>query len=899
MSLILLVMFATAGLTAAPLFVDLNGYKEQLTKAIEQTTGLVPEINGEISISFLPTPTVEVTNIVIKNNQDGSSGENLVKIDKIVVLSSFHKILMGDVDIKTIQLLQPVIELEKKADGSKNWTFVKNKIEENSNSPDVNFPETILVKNGTVLYVADNKTKIFDYINSEINIDSINGPFNIKGNYSSNAKDIRFEGDIGKINAESDAKLSLGSDGFDFLFEGKFKLGKTNTIQGSVIGDITNLNKIAAASFSNGSLLSSVKYPGNAKLNGEFVLSSEKISFGDLKIESEVIKGTGDVDYLFPSSDKGNSLWDIVANFEFIDLDGLFKNEEGKSPFDSGAVIDYYAINYEKEGFSDYKFNISKDLSARFKLDINKIIYNESQINNLVLDTDVFSGKAIIHSFNAKLPSNGSIELIGNIDHNGVRPILNGRIKSSGGSLRDIITWLMPEYSFIPNGKMQEYLFSSDITMTPQKIDFRDIYASFDRALVTGEVSILPVKTVPSIDVILKIDRVDLDAYGVTDKIYKIIQGNYEDFSKNNIDSLWLKNTNTKYNISIDAKDINYNNSSIESLVTSVNINKGVLNIPQLVLQSDKMIMSGNMFVNMLKLRPMIKVNMRAPLIDTAFFLRGSQEESEESPNNSGWIWSQEKFNLGGIGRFDIDLKSATGYFRHGELQMKNIILEGAARKTVFDVENATASLYGGKAVLKGSVGLTEDSPSFGLSLILSNLDADGFLSLFRPDNTIDGRLYLTTKMKTFGDNPTKWIQNLAIDGKVSGRNIYINGIDLEKIMNESKEIYSVIDMDQIVKEAMDSGKTKFLAIDGAVTSSGVVLSFKNTKLATSMSRGVFVGNTSLGDFTTKGFARFSYKPEKRKVISIGVRIEGDVFDPETTIDTTQLDSYITAKGER
>ncbi|MCE3233231.1 MAG: putative assembly protein [Rickettsiaceae bacterium] len=886
-------MFLIAGLIAAPLLVNLNGYKNELALTIKASTGLDPQINGSVSVSFIPRPSIIVTNVTVPNTKEGTS-PNIISIESVEVGSSFQSLLSGKVDIKKVELIHPFLELEEYPNGKKNWDLVREAFKARDTSGKFQFPDKIGIKNGTVTVSSAGKKRTIDYITAEVSADSVNGPFGMEGNFSNNSHVIKFEGNVGELREGASAEFNMSSDSFSIGMKGKYSPNDDGKIQGSVNGRVTNLSGFVESIFESSSILSNVKSTEKMDLKGDFLISNSMVSFNNIDISSDSLKGKAVLEALFNLKVAETNLqWDATLNIEKIDFDKLL-TEEAKPTTKGDTEIDYYASTMNSMTLSDFKFDMPQALSAMINFSIKEVTYNKQKIENLKIEADIFDGKAIINSVSADMPGKSSLRFVGNIENNGTRPILHGKAELSGASLREFAVWLQPDYSFIPEGEAGEYLLSGDVEVTPQRIDISNGAISVDKSLIEADVSIRPASTVPVVKAGIKIDNLDLDRYKFTDKIHENVADFIATASKTSLERSWLQLFGVKLDFTLDANDIVYNGYNIKNVVSSLSVSRGIFDLQRLLINSDSATFNLRTYINIAQENPRMDIVVRSSGFDTALF---RPQKSETAKAEEKGEWSNKPFNFMGIARFEGRTSLAFKSFRHKNLLLENLVIDGETQRKIFTFKRAVADLYGGKAVVNGSFGISEDAPSLGISAVLSNVGADGLLKNFSDKYNISGGVFLSGTLKTVGKSPSAFITNMVADAKFSGRNIIFNNFDLEQIIRKSQSLYSVIDMDAVVKEASTTGTTLFDSIDGHLTTAGGILKATDFQLATRLSRGVFAGNVNLVNFDMNGVAKIVYKPEATKKVTLDMDMKGKLDDVVTNLNTKDLETYITDKG--
>lgn len=896
MALVLAVMFAVAGLIAAPLFIDIDSYKNKLLETVKLSTGLDAKINGDAKITFFPSPKITVHNISIENKAKGTSNVAIIKVDSIDVRSSFYSIFSGSIDIKDITLIHPVIEIERLADGTTNWQTLQKDLESSALKQNIDFPDNISIKNGTIAYNEKQKRVAIDYISANVESASAIGPFYMQGNFSSDAIVVKFDGTIGKLEEGSRSYFNLSSDSLTLRMDGIYDTTKGGSIYGDIEGKTTNLSAVTELLFDNSGVFSSVKSKEELSLEGKFNISSKIARFRQVTIKSGSINGKADVDALFSPNAGGPLQWDMNVLFSNINIDKLTELPTAEKKSKTG-VIDYYASSLSEQGIANYNFDISRNLSAQVDFTIDNMTYNKQEIKNLKIDADIFSGKAAIHKFGADLPGNSSVELTGNIEHNGTRPLLRGQINASGEKFREVVNWIFPNSEFIPENKMKEFSFTSNIKMTPHKINLSDLYASFDESLITGNVLIRPKSTIPVITANISIDRLDMDSYGFT----YFIQNKVKTFGKNitnqNLATSWLKTLNMKYDVNIDSRDIRFNGFDLKSASTSFVLQQGIFKIQKFLVSSKDISLNAVSLINLNTANPTIEIVAKSNNFDTSIIRQKSVVEAAN--DNEKWTWSTKPFDLMGIDRFNGNFKLSFRNLKHDNLLARNLVINATLAKKVLSFSKFNGKLYGGKFDINGSVGVDQLNPSMGISIALSNVDIKGLMSnIYNSDyEDINGTLYLSGIVRTFGKNPNKWINELELEGKIAAKSVIINSFDLDNIILKSRKLYSVIDMDEIVKKSIESGSTKFDSINGKINAGRGIMQVRDLNLRNKFSRGILAGNMSLKTFETKSIAKISFWPERGKKVTLKVNFDGAIDNLKRQIDTADLEQYITDKG--
>src|SRR5262245_7377671 len=105
---------------ASPFFVDLNNYKAEIAAQAKKATGRDLAIDGDISLSILPTPGVTVSGIRF-GNAPGGSVPDMATLESAKVKVALMPLISGQVVVEEVELDKPTFIFEKFKDGSGNW----------------------------------------------------------------------------------------------------------------------------------------------------------------------------------------------------------------------------------------------------------------------------------------------------------------------------------------------------------------------------------------------------------------------------------------------------------------------------------------------------------------------------------------------------------------------------------------------------------------------------------------------------------------------------------------------------------------------------------------------------------------------------------------------------------
>ena len=111
-----------AALFLVPSFLDWEGFKPEITERLEAIAGRTLAIDGPLKVSILPTPTIKATDLRLAN-VPGAANADMARIKSLELKLALGPLLGGEIAVTGLEMTEPVIELQRLADGQPNWLF--------------------------------------------------------------------------------------------------------------------------------------------------------------------------------------------------------------------------------------------------------------------------------------------------------------------------------------------------------------------------------------------------------------------------------------------------------------------------------------------------------------------------------------------------------------------------------------------------------------------------------------------------------------------------------------------------------------------------------------------------------------------------------------------------------
>ncbi len=531
-----LLVILVAAVLVGPSFIDWNSHKGQVERQVEELTGRKLTIAGDISISVLPAPALIAQDIAFAN-ADGAEAENMVELGSIEVRVALAPLFSGEIQVSKVIIVEPVIELEKFADGGNNWTIAINDTgdEASTAGSDEAAAETgvsgggalgditldhFAIEKGVVVYRdrASGATHIVDDINATLKAATLQGPFEATGRLRALDIPIGFE---------------IGIDG---VFQGRtvpvtaVVTAGVDAAKVSVSGNILNLleepifhGRLAVSSPSVGRLASLVGAAGlPSVLNAPLALDTEISGSAEGATASELMLSLGE------TTANGNldvALGDVPQiavglSIPHLDADAWLAgtNATSSSATEDSDQADGQTEVAETTGTGDavdagpLKIKIPDGIAANVDLVVESIAYRKEKAGPVRLSAGLAGGEVTVSQLSAQLPGAADIAMFGFLSAPAGEPSFNGEIDVNVGDSRGLSRWLGLDFDAVPSDRMRRLSLSAALVGNTENLQIKNLAASFDSTNVQGGIT-LALRNRLSFGAALNLDSIDLDPY--------------------------------------------------------------------------------------------------------------------------------------------------------------------------------------------------------------------------------------------------------------------------------------------------------------------------------------------------------------------------------------------------
>jgi uncharacterized protein involved in outer membrane biogenesis len=536
-----IVILIIAVALVAPFFVDLNNYKPQIEAQAKAATGRDLKIEGPISLSLLPLPSVSVSGVKF-GNAPGGSAANMAEIESATVKVALMPLLSHKAEITNVVLAHPTIVLEKLKDGTANWQLTPvGGATNGGTTPTTPAPVTptpstsgtdasaggwdvkidgASIQDGTLIYrdlAAGTEQKI-EKFNVDLSMDSLKGPFDAKGGLVAMNLPLTFTIKAGSMDAGApmpiEVTLGLGDGKGTFSFSGQADMAAASDatkpiVTGKVSAKAQNVADLMAALGS--APPASPALAQSFSLDGDVTAGQQAADLKNLNLALGDVQAQGGV------SAKYGAATQVDANLAVgrVDLDKLMPApaKAGSTPAPSTSPPANNTVAAPAAPFT-----LPGGIIANVTATVEQIAYQGKAIDGTKLVAQLKDGQLNLTQFSAQLPGNTAFTLSGVLAPKAGQPNFTGALKASSDNLREVADMFAKgALNSVPSDRLRKLALTSRLNASTAQIEIADLNAQLDASKLSGGVIVaLPdaaKRKRMAFGVGLSVDKINVDGY--------------------------------------------------------------------------------------------------------------------------------------------------------------------------------------------------------------------------------------------------------------------------------------------------------------------------------------------------------------------------------------------------
>lgn len=307
-----IIVLLIAVVVAVPMLIPSAVYKERVVALVKAQTGRDLTIGGDVGLSFFPSLAVKVENVDLSNASWGKD-KSMASMKELRAAIKLLPLFKGDVEIDSFVLVDPIIHLEVKADGTPNWQFnsaaapapapadaaASSSGDSASSSLNQIRLGEVSIKNGSATYrnAQSGQSLAFEAVNLDLSLPGLDDPFSADGTLTWNSEPLTFSLMAERPRALTEGgptpvEFSLSSSKLNTTYKGSFQAFDSVKFTGGVDLDVPSVRNLALWL---GSPLPAGKGFGPLKIHGEAQGSGTTFSFNNAKLSFDGMNATGKV----------------------------------------------------------------------------------------------------------------------------------------------------------------------------------------------------------------------------------------------------------------------------------------------------------------------------------------------------------------------------------------------------------------------------------------------------------------------------------------------------------------------------------------------------------------------------------------------------------------------------
>jgi hypothetical protein len=463
LTLTALLILVLSALFAAPLFIDWNDYR--------------PAFGGKVHLVLLPAPELRFDDVKVADEQ-GRLDQPFLEARSIEAWLNIGALLSGTVEARKIAIVDPILRLDVKADGTGNWSDVGRRGVALPFAPKDVLLDEVSVSGGRIEITKQGAPRlVLDDVSGSASAQSLSGPYKVSAAYSYDGRpqELRFSTSAPDAAGLFRIKSSLRDidRNTSYVLDGGVTgLGATPTYDGTIIVRAAN---VVPGNGEAVDLESDIQPSGPVRrdksllfeLKGPLKATPDRAELPefDLTVHAkghpQIFKGR----LAFDFGERLQATGELAASF--VDLDALFAApgaEERPSP----AAVLYLLAEELLDGAAEFgegtlgivveQAGLGGDLLGAVELALVK--------KNDALTVD---------RLKAVLPGDNRIEASGRLSRGEFGPVFAGPIALAGAGLQPLIRWAVGDRGMSGQAAAGDFTFTANATIGDGALALADV----------------------------------------------------------------------------------------------------------------------------------------------------------------------------------------------------------------------------------------------------------------------------------------------------------------------------------------------------------------------------------------------------------------------------------------
>jgi hypothetical protein len=466
-----------SALFAAPLFIDWNDYRSVFETQATNLLGRQVKVGGKVHLVLLPAPELRFDDVKVAD-QEGRLDRPLLEARSLEAWLNIGALLTGTIEARKIAIVDPILRLDVKEDGSGNWSDVGRRGVALPFAPKDVLLDEVSVSGGRIEVAKQGVSQFtLEDVSGDLSAQSLSGPYKVSAVYMFAGRPQRLRFSTSEPDAAGLFRIKSSLSDLDrntgYVFDGGVSgLGAKPRFEGTVIVRAANL---LSADSGEGAEAESDAQPAESaprdksllyELKGPIVATPDRADLPDFDLtihargHPQIFKGR--LALVFAEHTKANA--ELAAGF--VDLDALLAvpgAEERPAPAEVLYLLATELLSQAGE-FGE----------GTLALAIEQAGLGGDLVGTVDLALAAKDGTLAVEHLKAVLPGENRIEASGQLTAGAFGPVFAGPIRIEGSKLKPLTRWAVGDRDMSGQASAGDFIFTANATIGDGELTLAD-----------------------------------------------------------------------------------------------------------------------------------------------------------------------------------------------------------------------------------------------------------------------------------------------------------------------------------------------------------------------------------------------------------------------------------------
>ncbi|NBO18426.1 MAG: AsmA family protein, partial [Proteobacteria bacterium] len=639
---IALVMFLVGLALVMQGLIDTRNFRDELTRIIQLQTKRKVAIRGNVSVSLLPTPTLFVPGVELRDPAVGETAPTpSATVDMIKIQVSLLSLLSQDAKITHISFEHPVLEVVRAEDNLIHWGWVNSSLlEAMSDRGMADSSMSVDISNGRIIY-RDISTEEMTKIES-INLHVVNGrKLNIGGGFTTYGHAMNFTLDTDSVSgndlgAERPVSFNMSSDDNSTLnLQGTLAFkDELPVVKGKLVMNLEDaMTWVQAREGDKSSLFDAIsgkqeekKSQRPLKLSGDWEQTGLTGELKDLRIEGLNSAGIGNLMLTWKDWKPAISADLHFSAIEYYNWEHLIQT----AFFRPEAVLRRMYHTSDE----DHPSPLPRNVVLNFKIKADEVYFGDQSWHNANLSSSLADGAVTVNEFSIDLPGESSLTLFGVISPSATQDLrFEGSMETRGSSLRNMLTVLDSSAAELPEMGFGSFFAHSNIFISNEQLRLSEADVKLSDLHLNGGM-VFYFDEQPRLEADVRLKNINFDYFrdAWRERESKNIDKGKDFFLKfdKNMNFNWLRKLTTTIDFRVGVDRFTFLEHPGTTASFRIYARQGDLGIYDINFIYPTDIMRGTFRLNVMGEKPLFNLSFSASEINTDYFSYENSFMAEE-----------------------------------------------------------------------------------------------------------------------------------------------------------------------------------------------------------------------------------------------------------------------------